>query len=95
MHISLGIAKYEGDAEVNCRRSRLRRPGRLKQGYAALVLEQRCFGERLDGKQKPEHVNTTPRCHLGSMGGLLIGRTMIGERVWDVSRAIDTLIAFK
>ncbi|MDF2440591.1 MAG: hypothetical protein JWN98_1575 [Abditibacteriota bacterium] len=35
------------------------------------------------------HIKNT--CHHASMAALLLGRTMIGERMWDVSRAIDAL----
>jgi dienelactone hydrolase len=92
MHISLGRPKYPGDEETIA-------GGRdfalqaVREGYAALALEQRCFGER--GDARPEavrHLQST--CHHASMTALLLGRTMIGERVWDISRAIDALAAF-
>lgn len=92
MHISLGRPKTEADATII-------EGGRdiglqvVREGYAALVLEQRCFGERTDARPKElrciEHT-----CHHASMAALLLGRTMIGERVWDISRAIDTLAEF-
>lgn len=63
----------------------------VSNGYAALILEQRCFGERLS-----DYVNDySKRCHTHAMNALLLGRTLIGERVWDVSRAIDVLETFK
>lgn len=88
MHISLGRPKYEGDEELIS-------GGRdfaiqaVNNGYAALVLEQRCFGERKDSSEPPAHT-----CHQGTVGALLLGRTMVGERTWDVSRAIDVLGGF-
>ena len=92
MHISLGRPKYEGDEEsiAGDRDFALQA---VREGYAALVLEQRCFGER-EQARPPHVVHTDSRCHHATMTALLLGRTMIGERVWDVSRAIDALAEF-
>lgn len=80
MHISLGTPKYEGDQnDINggdrdfCVRA-------VKEGFAAIALEQRNFGEMGE-----------TRCHEPSMTNLLMGRTTIGERVWDISRLIDVI----
>lgn len=92
MHISLGRPKYDGDEQsiAGGRDFALRI---VREGYAALVLEQRCFGERED--QRPtERRSLRNRCHHATMTALLLGRTMIGERTWDISRAIDALAAF-
>jgi cephalosporin-C deacetylase-like acetyl esterase len=92
MHISLGRAKYEGDERV-LEGDRDYAIQAVRQGYAALALEQRCFGERKDARPKGvRHVDHG--CHHATMVALLLGRAMIGERVWDVSRAIDALNAF-
>ena len=92
MHISLGRAKCPGDEETIAggRALALQAVG---QGFAALALEQRCFGERED-RRPAERRCLDNRCHHASMTALLLGRTMIGERCWDVSRAIDALAAF-
>ena len=90
MHISLGRAQFPGDEETIA-------GGRdfalqaVREGYAALALEQRCFGERKD--QRGGHAHNIG-CTHASLVALMLGRTMIGERVWDVSRAIDALAAF-
>lgn len=84
MHISLGRPKYDGD-EISiqggdrdfCVRA-------VKEGFAAIALEQRNFGE-CGGDEKGPH------CLESSMTALLMGRTTIGERVWDVQRLIDVL----
>jgi hypothetical protein len=89
MHISLGRPKHQGDDERITGGDRDFALQAVRRGYAALVVEQRCFGER--ALPKAEQPGT---CHHGSMGALLVGRTMIGERVWDVSRAIDLLSRF-
>lgn len=65
----------------------------IRRGYAALVIEQRCFGERVD--RRPESVRTFQHtCQHASHVATLLGRTMIGERVWDVRRALDALDEF-
>lgn len=90
MHISLGRAKDPGDEEVITTGDRDFAIQAVNQGYAALALEQRCFGERKQRRPR-EVVQFDHPCRHAAMVSLLIGRTMIGERVWDISRAIDAL----
>ncbi len=59
--------------------------GCLKRGIAAVCLEQRYMGER---SSDPEH---HPACLLPTLQNLMIGRTAIGDRVYDVDRLIDYL----
>lgn len=93
MHISLGHPKYEGDETLIHGGDRDFALQAVREGYAALAMEQRCFGERRD--LRPDAVRHIAHgCHHASMTALLLGRTMIGERVWDVSRAIDALGEF-
>jgi len=80
MHISLGEAKFPND-EIHGDRDFVRHC--IVHGYAALVLEQRCFGEQ---GSKPEG---GPDCQQASMVALLLGRTTLAGRVWDVMKAID------
>ena len=86
-HISLGKSLYPGDAE-SIEGDRDFALQAVQQGFAALVLEQRCFGQRRD-RRGGERVGN--ECHHATMTALLLGRTMAGERVLDVSRAIDAL----
>jgi cephalosporin-C deacetylase-like acetyl esterase len=89
MHISLGRPSEEyNDGPIEGDRDFAIQA--VAEGYAALVMEQRCFGER---KQLDEKRGNN-RCQHGSLTALLLGRTMIGERCWDVSRAIDVLESF-
>lgn len=83
MHISLGRAKYPGD-EQSIAGDRDFAIQAVKEGYAALAIEQRCFGER-------GGTSDGPNCYQSTMSALLLGRTTIGERVWDISRAIDVI----
>jgi dienelactone hydrolase len=89
MHISLGRAVYpndehyfEGDRDFAIQA--------VNRGFAALALEQRCFGERRD-RRTGDARQFDHTCVHASMVSLLLGRTMAGERVWDVSRAIDVV----
>jgi cephalosporin-C deacetylase-like acetyl esterase len=88
MHISMGRPIYEGDENSISGGDRDFARQIVKEGYAALVIEQRAFGERRTDKMRDR---TT--CPHPSMVALLIGRTMVGERIWDCSRAIDALEA--
>lgn len=59
-----------------------------QQGFLVLAPEQRAFGER----REMEDVVQAPgqsSCRQASMNAMLLGRTMIGMRVWDVMRIID------
>jgi dienelactone hydrolase len=72
--------KVEGDRDHGIRA--------MKEGVAALCIEQRSFGERRE--QKVAVANRT-MCHEASVHALMLGRTLIGERVYDVDRGIDYL----
>ncbi len=86
MHISMGRPKYPGDEVTAFSGDRDFANQCIREGVCALVIEQRNFGEcgsKEDGN---------PNCYESSMAALLTGRTTIGERVWDVSRAIDATL---
>jgi dienelactone hydrolase len=92
MHVSMGRRKYEsekpdtGDRDVAIQA--------LKRGYAAICLDQRGFGERRTEIEMPTGKDGSPKCQVTAMNALMVGRTMIGERVWDVSRAIDLALTY-
>lgn len=86
MHISAGETRYEGDRDLisGGRDFALQA---IREGYCALVLEQRYMGacgSLRDG---------APLCarRNAALPALLLGRTAIGERAWDVQRAIDVV----
>jgi hypothetical protein len=82
MHISLGKALYEGDEETIAG-DRDFAVQAVSEGYCALTIEQRGFGE----------MGGTPetQCHEPAMIALLMGRTLIGARVWDIMRIINAV----
>jgi len=63
--------------------------GCMSRGIAALCIEQRSFGERREQRQK--NISWCAQCHDATMQALMLGRTLIGERVYDVDRGIDYL----
>jgi len=93
MHISLGRALHPGDAE-SIAEDRDYALQAVRQGYAALVIEQRAFGERRDARAAEYRHGVDRPCHHAVLTALLLGRTLLGERVWDVSRGIDALAIF-
>lgn len=59
----------------------------LRNGFAALAIEQRSFGERRERVQE----RAAQGCTDSAMHALMLGRTLAGERTYDVDRAIDYL----
>ena len=86
MHISFGETRFPRDEELLKGGDRDFAIRALKEGYAAICMEQRYMGSC---GQLP-HGN--PSCFQGTaLSSLLLGRTSIGERVWDVMRLIDVI----
>ena len=88
MHISLGKALYPGDEETISDGDRDFVIRAVKEGYVALAIEQRNFGEV--GYREKEY--TVNRCHMEAMNNIITGRTTIGERVIDVQCVIDAIL---
>ena len=86
MHISLNRPKEEGDEEFLQVKDRAFGLRTIENGFAALVMEQRFMGE-CGGAGKEAGCAAKG----SALPELLMGRTAIGERVWDVQRAIDVL----
>ena len=89
VHNSVGEVKFEGDVEYQATRGKFGIQA-VENGYIALCIEQRGMGER---------VPTTPERQAGLCGftvnrSLMLGRTILGERVFDVKCAIDLLPRF-
>ena len=83
MHISLGRPQYPGDEE-DIAGDRDYAIQAVRNGFAALTLEQRGFGACGGGPEGPQ-------CRLPASTALLLGRTLIGERVHDIQCAVDLL----
>ncbi len=94
MHISLARPIYEKDEEAIQGGDRDFALQIVKEGYAALVIEQRAFGERISQRIINHNPYYRTTCYLPAMAAQLLGRTLVGERVWDISRAIDAMAEF-
>ena len=68
----------------------------VKQGYIALAIDQRGMGSRsaLNTIERRVSLNPKGNCYYEATTALMLGRTIIGERCWDISRAIDMLVKF-
>ena len=84
IHISLGRPIYPGDEANISGGDRDFARQIVARGQAALALEQRGFGER-GGTEKG------PACYQPAVQAILLGKTLIGQRCWDISRAIDVV----
>lgn len=89
MHISIGAPKNEAEREriAGGRDFALQA---VRNGHVALALEQRCFGER-DFPLPGNPGDGPARCTAAAAHALSLGKTLLGERVWDVMRGVDFL----
>lgn len=86
-HISVGEKKYDIDDSFfpdHCYALQA-----VENGFAALCIEQRGMGVTRSSRYPgPGGVH---QCSFTAMRAINLGRTVIGERVWDVSRGIDAM----
>lgn len=59
----------------------------VKEGYIAIAPAARGFGPTRHSREL--NVNSTSSCRTLLMNDLLVGRTPIGDRVWDIMKLID------
>ena len=86
-HISVGEKIYEVDETFLPNSSYALQA--VENGFAALCIEQRGMGSvRSPRYPGPGGVH---QCSFTAMRAINLGRTIIGERVWDVSRGIDAM----
>lgn len=64
--------------------------GCMERGISALCIEQRSFGER---SERALENPSGDGCQDAAMHAIFLGRTLMGERVFDVDRVIDYLLA--
>ena len=88
-HNSIGEAKSEDDLSYITTRGDFAVQA-VKEGYCALCVEQRCMGERVTSR----HTFEKHMCSYPSLAAILLGRTVIAERCFDISRAIDMMSNF-
>lgn len=89
-HNSVGIAKSSGDMSYITDRGNFAVQA-VKEGYIGVAIEQRAMGER-----RPTEFNRggANMCEHEAHVAEMLGRTIIGERAWDISKTIDALAYF-
>lgn len=88
MHNGIGVQREDETQPLQVEGNRDFALQCLQHGLAALCIEQRSLGERREQKQK----SVSPHgCEDAAMHSIMLGRTLIGERVFDVDRSIDYL----
>ncbi len=94
-HNSIGEPKDDGDRDYALGRGQFAVQA-VKEGYIALAIEQRGMGERAakNGNFRRVSLDKPEGCYYEAMTASLLGRTLIGERCWDIKRAIDMLAHF-
>ena len=88
MHVSIGVQREDETLPYASPGDRDFAIGCMRRGIAALCIEQRSLGER---REQQQQALSPHGCHDATMQALMLGRTLIGERVYDVDRGIDYL----
>ncbi len=89
MHNSIGVAFDDETTPIEVAGDRDFGLGCMRREMAALCVEQRAFGERAERDQAQRCERNT--CHDAVVRAQMLGRTLLGERILDVDRAIDYL----
>ena len=88
MHHSIAVERDDNSIPMDIEGDRDFGLQCIERGIGALCIEQRSFGERRERHQ--EWVSTHP-CHDATMQALMLGRPLIGQRIFDVDRGLDFL----
>jgi len=88
MHNSIAVDREDNTLPIEVEGDRDFGLQCMRRGLAALCIEQRSFGER---REQIQAAVSDHGCHDASMHALLLGRTLMGERIYDVDRGIDYL----
>lgn len=90
MHNSIGVQFTDESQPQEIAGDRDFAIGCMKRGLIALCIEQRSFGER--GEKHQAHIGNQS-CVDAAMHALMLGRTLIAERVHDAACAVKLLQA--
>jgi hypothetical protein len=86
-HIYVGIARDDAEAKSIAEGERDVAVQAVREGYITIAPTARGFGETRT--EEDMLLDAISSCRTQLLHGLLVGRTPIGERVWDISRLID------
>lgn len=87
MHISMAREAYPGKKSISVEGDRDFCIQALKCGYAALAIEQRGFGELAPAFK----LGWENSCHHLSWSAVMMGKTLLGDRLHDISAVIDAI----
>jgi poly(3-hydroxybutyrate) depolymerase len=90
-HLYVGIARDDAERRSITEGDRDIAVQAVREGYLALAPTARAFGDTRTAADGQE--NRTQSCRTEFLHGLLVGRTVVGERVWDISRLLDWALA--
>ena len=85
MHTSIAVDWKDETTPLQIEGDRDFAIGCMQRGIAAVCLEQRAMGENSTDP------NRYPACHQPAVTAILAGKTLVGDRVYDVDRVIDYL----
>ncbi len=88
MYNSVGVTKNADDEQYQPRGAFALQA--IKNGYAALCIELR----GMSGELQPQKKYSDGFCKLTAFRAMMLGRTLLGERCHDISKAIDLLHNF-
>ena len=88
MHNSIAVDRDDETKSIEVPGDRDFALGCMRRGVAALCIEQRAFGER---REQAQQKVAQHGCHDAVVQALMLGKTLLGERVFDVDRGIDCL----
>ena len=88
-HNSVGKVKFEKDLTYQPRGQFGLQA--VQNGFISLCIEQRGMGERRPTSKSRKHA---PMCAYTALTAFMLGRTVLGERIFDVHKAIDVLSHF-
>jgi hypothetical protein len=86
MHHSISVDRDDNSRSIEISGDRDFGLQCMERGIAALCLEQRTMGER---RERVQEKIAPHGCQDAAMHALMLGHTLMGERVFDVDRAID------
>lgn len=85
--IYIGLARNEEERKKITEGDRDIAVQAVQQGYLCVHLTTRGFGETM--RPDDRKAKKICSCRTALLHGIMFGRTMIGYRVWDVSRVLD------
>ena len=88
MHNSIAVQREDETQPLVVEGDRDFAIGCMSRGIAALCIEQRSFGER---REQVQQAVSPHGCHDATMHALMLGKTLLGERVYDIDRGVDYL----